>query len=271
MRFCFETIKLVSVWTCALEVPRHPNTPTLLHEKRVSSPNPHIIAVYSSWRIGQFKAEFLFGQDRRDILSVIHLLDVLVASCVLKLTMSQKLPVDQHIMSGSQHDLWLLPWLHDVSRPLLAVHDPRLILYYWHSLYHPHSLNVSAFILFNHSREFYIALAACTVEYLMEWLLCLWLKQFGLWHALGLLLVLGGQAVRSVAEFATGSNFIHMVAVDKRSEHQLMTHGIYERLRHPSYFSYFYWVVGTQMLLGNPVCCAGYTMVTWKFFSEHRV
>jgi hypothetical protein len=37
-------------------------------------------------------------------------------------------------------------------------------------------------------------------------------------------------------------------------------------LRHPSYFGWFWWVVGTQALLTNPLCLVGYTIVSWKFF-----
>jgi len=38
-------------------------------------------------------------------------------------------------------------------------------------------------------------------------------------------------------------------------------------LRHPSYFGWFYWALGTQVLLGNPICFVIYAVVTWKFFS----
>merc|ERR1712013_64978 len=102
----------------------------------------------------------------------------------------------------------------------------------------------------------------------MEWLFWPSLKQFGLLHFIGLSLVIAGQGIRSAAEFTAGSNFTHLGAVDKRSEHRLVTKGIYAKLRHPSYFGYFIWAIGTQMLLGNPFCTVAYAAVTWKFFSE---
>lgn len=38
-------------------------------------------------------------------------------------------------------------------------------------------------------------------------------------------------------------------------------------LRHPSYFGWFYWSVGTQLLLCNPLCTAAYAYAAWTFFS----
>lgn len=38
--------------------------------------------------------------------------------------------------------------------------------------------------------------------------------------------------------------------------------------RHPSYFGFFIWSIGTQVLLINPVCTVGYTVVTWRFFRD---
>ena len=42
---------------------------------------------------------------------------------------------------------------------------------------------------------------------------------------------------------------------------------MYGWFRHPSYVGWFYWSVGTQILLCNPVCLVGYTLASWKFFS----
>ncbi len=55
---------------------------------------------------------------------------------------------------------------------------------------------------------------------------------------------------------------------DKRDSHVLVTHGIYQYLRHPSYFGWFYWSIGTQLLLCNPLCTLLYTYVSWYFFAS---
>ncbi len=39
-------------------------------------------------------------------------------------------------------------------------------------------------------------------------------------------------------------------------------------LRHPSYFGWFWWSIGTQVLLCNPVCSVGFACAAWYFFNE---
>jgi len=77
-----------------------------------------------------------------------------------------------------------------------------------------------------------------------------------------------GQAVRSLAMVHAGTNFNHIVQHRKASEHQLVTTGAYHYLRHPSYFGFFWWGLGTQLVLGNTVCFLGYAVVLWRFFSR---
>jgi len=40
-------------------------------------------------------------------------------------------------------------------------------------------------------------------------------------------------------------------------------------LRHPSYTGFFYWAVGTQMVLQNHLCFVVFTLILWRFF-YHR-
>ena len=63
-----------------------------------------------------------------------------------------------------------------------------------------------------------------------------------------------------------GSNFNHIVQSEKKSDHVLVTEGVYAYLRHPSYFGFFWWGIGTQIVLGNVFCLVGYTVVLWRFF-----
>jgi len=79
-----------------------------------------------------------------------------------------------------------------------------------------------------------------------------------------------GQTIRAIAMLQAGSNFSHMVAHTKRQEHQLVTDGLYSVLRHPSYFGYFWWAIGTQLACGNAVCLLGYAFVLYRFF-ERRI
>ena len=85
--------------------------------------------------------------------------------------------------------------------------------------------------------------------------------------SLGLFLILSGQIIRSIAMKDAGTNFNHIVQSTKRSTHTLITSGIYAYFRHPSYFGFFWWAIGTQLVLGNILGFAIYWAVLWRFFS----
>ncbi|CAI7648207.1 unnamed protein product [Penicillium manginii] len=82
----------------------------------------------------------------------------------------------------------------------------------------------------------------------------------------GLVLVLVGQIVRSLAMAHAAANFNHHVQSRHKDGHVLVTSGIYAVLRHPSYFGFFWWGLGTQLVLGNGVCFVLYAVVLWRFF-----
>lgn len=88
--------------------------------------------------------------------------------------------------------------------------------------------------------------------------------------ALGLGMILVGQIVRSLAMVQAGTNFNHQVQSEKNEGHELVTTGLYAYFRHPAYFGFFWWGLGTQVLLGNTVSFVGYAFVLWYFFS-HRI
>lgn len=77
-----------------------------------------------------------------------------------------------------------------------------------------------------------------------------------------------GQAVRTTAMAHAGKNFNHLVQSKRKAGHELVTDGIYSWLRHPSYFGFFWWGLGTQVVLGNGICLLGYALVLWRFFSR---
>ncbi|KAF8855889.1 protein-S-isoprenylcysteine O-methyltransferase [Acephala macrosclerotiorum] len=84
----------------------------------------------------------------------------------------------------------------------------------------------------------------------------------------GLFLLLLGQSIRSYAMYTAGTNFSHFVKHRKSQSHQLVTTGIYSFFRHPSYFGYFWWGIGTQLVYGNIVCLIGFGFVLWIFFAR---
>jgi protein-S-isoprenylcysteine O-methyltransferase len=63
-----------------------------------------------------------------------------------------------------------------------------------------------------------------------------------------------------------GECFNHYIQRDKKENHVLVTHGIYSILRHPSYVGFYYWALGTQLVLCNPISTVLYGMAAWTFF-----
>jgi protein-S-isoprenylcysteine O-methyltransferase len=86
--------------------------------------------------------------------------------------------------------------------------------------------------------------------------------------ALGIVMIVVGQVVRSIAMAQAGTNFNHTVQSRKNDGHELVTRGLYAYFRHPSYFGFFWWGVGTQVMLGNVFCSLAYAGILWYFFSR---
>lgn len=83
---------------------------------------------------------------------------------------------------------------------------------------------------------------------------------------MGILFVVGGQLCRSWAMVTCGESFNHYIQKDKKENHVLVMHGIYNFLRHPSYVGFYYWAVGTQLVLCNPLSALIYGLAAWTFF-----
>ncbi|XP_068096624.1 protein-S-isoprenylcysteine O-methyltransferase [Hyperolius riggenbachi] len=131
----------------------------------------------------------------------------------------------------------------------------------------PKSLSLDSFLL-NHSLEYTLAAVSSWVEFTIELTIFQELKQITWLSAIGLVMVIFGEALRKSAMLTAGSNFNHIVQNEKSETHTLVTSGVYSWFRHPSYVGWFYWSIGTQVLLCNPICLIGYTLASWRFFRE---
>ncbi|KAK9469922.1 Isoprenylcysteine carboxyl methyltransferase family-domain-containing protein [Lipomyces arxii] len=139
---------------------------------------------------------------------------------------------------------------------------------YWITArYNPAKASIDSF-LFHNGRSYNLAHASAIIEAVIEWTFCGSLKKYRLLTTLGLGLVVIGQVLRSMAMIHAASNFSHMIAHTKTESHKLVTSGVYAYTRHPSYLGYFYWAVGTQILLLNPVATIAFCVVLWRFFSS---
>lgn len=113
----------------------------------------------------------------------------------------------------------------------------------------------------------YYAVLSAT-EYWLESMLCPSIKFYALSVVMGIVCLIVGQFIRSLSMWQCGPSFSHLIKHTKENHHVLITTGIYAYLRHPSYFGWFYWAIGTQLLLCNPICLCFYTYASWTFFNQ---
>jgi len=92
------------------------------------------------------------------------------------------------------------------------------------------------------------------------------LKKLTLVVGLGLICV--GHFFRIGAMFTAARSFHHLVQYEKQDSHVLITNGVYAWVRHPSYFGWFLWCIGTQVVLINPISYIGFYYAAIKFFKE---
>ena len=137
------------------------------------------------------------------------------------------------------------------------------------ALFRPHDTHPRAFMLY-HSPQFLIANVCAIIEFLVESYLVPdeW-KLFQLSFSstvIAAVLVVGFYAIRVVAMIQCADNFSLIIEAERRQEHVLVTTGLYKWLRHPAYFGWFWRTLCTQLIVMNPVCAVGFTVVTWYFF-----
>lgn len=85
---------------------------------------------------------------------------------------------------------------------------------------------------------------------------------------MGVAILLVGQLVRSVAMVQAGKSFNHHIQETKKATHVLVTTGLYGSLRHPSYFGFYWWVLGIQLAMGNVLCFLTYVVVLYRYYSN---
>jgi protein-S-isoprenylcysteine O-methyltransferase len=143
--------------------------------------------------------------------------------------------------------------------------------FYTHARYNLPNATTDTFLLFNNGLAYQLAHSSAMVETVVTTIFFPeWQSYFSSrWiQYIGLTFIIVGQVVRSVAMSTAGTNFNHRVQHKRAEGHELVTNGVYGYLRHPSYFGFFWWGVGTQMVLGNSVCFVIYAGILWRFFSK---
>lgn len=172
-------------------------------------------------------------------------------------------------LAWQQIQLWRVPFF---ISSLCVFH----FLEFWVTAqYNTRNADVSAFLLGSNGAAYNIAHGSAVLECLVSH----WLAPNGylfepnskisiLIVLIGAMLMLIGQTVRTLAMATAAGNFNHIVQTERDVHHRLVTSGIYSLLRHPSYFGFFWWGLGTQLVLQNVVCFVGFTVVLWSFFQS---
>ncbi|KAI0128917.1 Isoprenylcysteine carboxyl methyltransferase family-domain-containing protein [Xylariales sp. AK1849] len=163
--------------------------------------------------------------------------------------------------------LWRVPFF------FAALSTFHFLEFWTTAKYNTSEAKIESFLLTSNWPMYAIAHTSATVECLFTKLI--WptrslapLYTGNILLMIGLILVIVGQFVRATAMMQLGTNFNHIVQERRKTGHELVTSGIYGVMRHPSYFGFFYWGIGTQMVLGNPICFVAYAVILWRFFSS---
>jgi protein-S-isoprenylcysteine O-methyltransferase len=188
-------------------------------------------------------------------------------SFLLGSTLILSLTLALHTLLTTSSPLWRAPCF-------LTILSLFHFLEFWTTArYNTRAAHISSFLLSQNGSAYNIAHSAALAECLLTHLLFphrAWLPAALRPGVLltAAVLVGAGQFIRSAAMIAAGTNFNHIVQRRKADSHRLVTSGVYAHLRHPSYFGFFWWGLGTQLLLGNVLCFVGYAVVLWRFFAE---
>ncbi|CAN3362387.1 protein-S-isoprenylcysteine O-methyltransferase [Diutina catenulata] len=142
---------------------------------------------------------------------------------------------------------------------LVVFHMSEFFTTYW---YNPTEVESDSFLLEDY--QMMAANAAAIVEYsLKSWLgIAPNLYLVGVGFAVAAV----GQYFRTVAMYTAGTSFNHIIQRQHRQKHTLVTHGVYAWVRHPSYFGFWWWFIGLQVMAQNVVVGIAGGYVLWKFF-----
>ncbi|ODV63874.1 protein-S-isoprenylcysteine carboxyl O-methyltransferase [Ascoidea rubescens DSM 1968] len=168
--------------------------------------------------------------------------------------------------------LALLPRLSSSSITIyiMALSGFHFLEYWSTARYNSSKVNKDSFLLYN-GHTYILAHLSALVEYFIEFYFFRSYKisnSFRLIQYFGFFLLLVGQIFRTTAMVTAGKSFSHIIETSHNPQHTLVTNGIYSISRHPSYTGFFWWAIGSQLFLLNPLCFFGFLYLLWTFFSQ---
>jgi len=142
----------------------------------------------------------------------------------------------------------------------------HLLEFFITALYNPYVTSADSFLI-NHSIAYTTAALLSWTEF---WVHFWCFPPFSTIYMmlLGVVMAIVAQCIRTLAMATCAESFNHLIQVTKKDNHVLVTNGIYKIFRHPSYVGFYYWAVGTQLLLGNIICTVLFAIAAWMFFKR---
>ena len=133
--------------------------------------------------------------------------------------------------------------------------------------YHFDTIEFKSYLI-NHSTEWIISLITSYCETILGNIFFYDYKHNTYIFWTGIIITLIGQIFRIGALFTGKKNFTHLLSYEKKPEQFLMTTGFYGISRHPSYFGFWIWGFGTQLMCGNLICSIGFPIGLYIFFKD---
>ena len=137
-------------------------------------------------------------------------------------------------------------------------------------IYHIYNLDYKSFLL-DHSNEWIFALIFSYLETIIGTIFFKKIKQNIYTFYIGIIITIIGQTFRIGALYTGKKNFTHLLSYEKKKDHFLMTTGFYGITRHPSYFGFLVWTIGTQLMCLNIICLIGFPIGLYLFFEDRII
>ena len=137
-------------------------------------------------------------------------------------------------------------------------------------LYH-FDILTSEYFLINHSTSWVFATLFSFMETILGINYFDKYKKIKFFFIIGFLMMIIGQYFRIAALYTGKKNFTHRISFDKANEHKLITNGVFAISRHPSYFGFYLWSVGIEIMCCNPICIIAFGVILFKFFKNRII
>lgn len=127
------------------------------------------------------------------------------------------------------------------------------------SLYQPLSVNSKSFLIYGNkgNKHFWYMQLLTIWEYFiirsnkLQWIYTP-IRYKVVLQPIGMIMIISGIYIRHLAMKTCGNSFTHYIStIPRHQQHKLVTHGIYSIFRHPSYFGFWCFVIGSQLFLCN--------------------